>query len=116
MSCPAPETKVNKDVGLGTYAMTRKVALLAQAPQLVLSVKHIYNNVIGVYLDLVCTKYACLAQPLKVCPTESGLSTSLLLDCVCTLHACAFSLCNDASMEHTCWNQLCVHQVCASFL
>ncbi len=82
--------------------MTRKVALLAQAPQLVLSVNHMYN--IDVYPDPVCGKSTCLAQLLKVCPAKCGSSMSLLLDsdCVSTLHACFFSLCNDADMEHTC--------------
>ncbi len=70
MSCPGPETHVNKDMGAWKLSMIGRVAFLAQAPQLVLSVKHIYNT--DVYPNPICAKYTCLAQLLKVCPAESG--------------------------------------------
>ena len=96
--------------------MSRKVAFLAQARQLVLSVNHMFN--IDMYPDPVCGKSACLAQLVKVCPAKYGSSISLLPDSdrVSTLHTCFFSLCNDADMKHMCKNQLCAQMMCTCFL
>ncbi len=66
MSCPAPESNFDRDMGAWKLSMIRRVAFLVQARQLVQSVDHVNNT--DKYPD--CARYACLAQLLKVCPAE----------------------------------------------